>query len=433
MKPKRILRWLAALLMLSMLAAACTTGDDDDDTSSGGDNGGDNGDEPAGEVEPGPGFDGETIRIGILTPTTGVASVIGNPLTNGNQVYFDKINAEGGIAGQYPVELVIEDTAYIPDTAVQRYRDIKDDVVMFGQILGTQITLSVLEQLKSDGIVGAPASLDSFWVDEPNLLPVGAPYQYQFINAFDWYFAEDGNGASIDDEVVCEIAQDDAYGEAGQEGLAFAAENVGFDVAATQRFPTGAASFETQVSALNSAGCTVVALSSTPTDTSGIVGTAAQMGFAPQWIGMSPTWISLFADNPDLGPYLAENFIVVSDSPNWGAPDVEGMVEMLEDLEASDVDQAPDGYFVFGYYQAKAVTALLEKAVELGDLSPQGVVDALTQVGEVEFGGLTGDYTYGEERVPPINSNFAAVAPGEPNGLLNQDSWTAEFAEDFEL
>lgn len=438
MQLKRFMRWLAALAMLSMLAAACTTGDDDDvssdDDDSGETDGGDDGDGgEGGEPEPGPGFDGETIRVGVLTPTTGPVAIIGNPLTNGNKVYFDKINAEGGIAGKYQIEMVVEDTGYVPDTAVQKYRDTHEDVVLYAQILGTQINLSVLEQLKADGLIGAPASLDSLWVNEPNLLPVGAPYQYQFINGFDWYFAEDGKGASIDEETVCSIAQDDGYGEAGVEGLEFAAEHVGFEVAESQKFPAAAEDVSAQVNALKNANCTVVALGSTPTDTGKILGTAAQLQFAPQWIGLSPTWISLLAQNADLAPYLEANLLVVSDAPDWGDPDVPGMVEMLEDLEASDVEQPPDGYFVFGYYQAKAVVALLEKAAELGDLSPEGVSSALEQLGTVDFGGLTGDYTYGETRTPPINSNIHAVVPDAPNGLQAQAPWTADFAEEFEL
>ena len=38
---------------------------------------------------PVPGFDGTTIRLGVVTPQTGPVQIIGNPLTNGNRVYFD--------------------------------------------------------------------------------------------------------------------------------------------------------------------------------------------------------------------------------------------------------------------------------------------------------------------------------------------------------
>lgn len=441
MRAQRIFRWFAALAVLALLAGACTTGDDDDETSSGDDTSdtsdtSDSGGDEDGEVqapEPGPGFDGETITLGVLTPTTGPAAAIGKPLTNGNVVFWKQYNAEnGGIAGKYPVELLIEDTGYVPDTAVQKYDQTHEEVLAYQQILGTQVTLSVLEQLKADGIVAGPASLDSLWLSEPNLLPVGAPYQYQFINGFDWYFAEDGDGNSIEDATVCALGQDDAYGEAGLEGLEFAAENVGFEIAETQAFPSNAEDFSAQISALKSAGCTVVALSALPSHTGTIAGTAAQLEFTPDWLGLSPTWINVLAASP-VAPYLEQYFHVISDAPDWGDETVPGMVELIAAQEEYAPDQAPDGYFVFGYYQAKAMAALLETAVETGNLTQSGLIEAITEMGTVDFGGLTGDFTYGtvEERTPPINSNIAAVVPDAPNGLKNQASWTADYAADF--
>ena len=435
MRAQRLFRWLAALAALAMLVGACTTGDDDDVSSddapdADGDGGGDGAD-----PEVGPGFDGETITLGVLTPTTGPAAAIGEPLTNGNRVFWEQYNAEnGGIAGQYPVELDVQDTGYVPDTAVQKYNQTKEDVLAYQQILGTQVTLSVLEQLKTDGILGAPASLDSLWLREANLLPVGAPYQYQFINGFDWYFAEDGNAAVVDDATVCALTQDDAYGEAGIEGLEFAAENVGFEIAETQTFPPGAEDFSAQVGALKGAGCTVVALAALPSNTGTITGTAAQLEFAPDWLGLSPTWINVLAQSP-VGPYLEQTFHVVSDAPDWGDESAPGMVEMIAALEEFDPEQVPDGYFIFGYYQAQAMAALLEQAVENGQLSQSGLIDAMTEMGTVSFGGLTGDYEYGPiaERTPPINSNIATVVPDAPNGLVNQTEWTADFGADFDL
>src|SRR5690606_2454879 len=101
------LRPLALLTALVLVLGACGgRGDDDDDTSSttaaageeagGEDEGGE--EEPPGDPEPAPGFDGETIRIGVLTPTSGSVAIIGTPLTAGNQAYVDYVNEElGGI------------------------------------------------------------------------------------------------------------------------------------------------------------------------------------------------------------------------------------------------------------------------------------------------------------------------------------------------
>ena len=362
-----------------------------------------------------PGFDGKTIKLGVLTPLSGPVAVIGNPLTAGNEVYFDYVNKEkGGIAGKYKVELVQQDTQYAPDKTVQQYNKIKGQVAMFTQVLGTAPTLAVLPQLKRDGMLAAPASLDAFWVREENLLPVGAPYQIQAINSLDYYINEAGGKGKN----VCSFIQDDAYGEAGQQGVDFAAEELGFEVADTQKFKAGDKDVTGQVQRLQRSKCDAVFLVATPTDAGTIWGTAAKLGFAPRWIGQSPSWIDELGASP-LAPYLQKTTWIAAEGTEWGDDSVEGMKQMVERVDKYKPDQEPDYYFAFGYNQATAVTAVLEKAVELGDLSHEGIMKASEEVGTVSFDGLGGDYEYGPaaERNPPRNTTIFEVDPDKPFGL----------------
>lgn len=431
-------RLLAAFFALSLIAAAC--GDDDDaapdsdatdDTAE--DEGNGDTDEPAGEVEPGPGFDGETIRLGVVTPQTGVAAVIGNPLTNGNQVFFDALNEEGGIAGQYQVELEVVDSQYQPQTGVQQYNSIKNDVVGFVQILGTPVVNAILPQLESDDIVAGPASLDSFWVPEQNLMALGAPYQIQAINAMDYWFNQEGNDPA--DTTVCTMIQDDPYGEAGQAGVEFASEELGFEISETARFAGTDTDFSAQVNQLSSGGCELVFLVALPSHTGSIMGTSAQLGFTPQWVGQSPTWVGALAAS-QIAPYLVDNFLLMAEGPEWGDTSSEGMARMIEDLEAHAPDQSPDIYFAFGYAQAWSMAQILETAVEQGDLSHDGIIEAMNNVGTIETGGLLGEYEYGppEDRVPPRASRVFRINPDAPGGLeAVAEEFTSEAAEAFEF
>ena len=130
--------------------------------------------EGGGTPESTDGFDGTTITLGAVTPTSGRVAVIGGPLTKGNEAYFEQLNAEGGVAGQYPVEVLVRDSKYEAPTAAQEYEATKGEVVMYVQLLGTPIVSALLPDLTADGLVASPASLDSFWVREQNLLPLGA-------------------------------------------------------------------------------------------------------------------------------------------------------------------------------------------------------------------------------------------------------------------
>jgi len=290
----------------------------------------------------------------------------------------------------------------------------------------------VLPQLRTDRIMAAPASLDALWVREENLLPVGAPYQIQAINAMDYYLSE---GGGTTDSVMCTMIQDDVYGEAGQQGIDFAAQEYGFPVANTQRFKVGTENYVGQIGALAGAGCEMVFLVATPSDAAKIWGTAAQAKYAPQWFGQSPAYTGALAQSP-VAPYMQQSVLMVSEGTEWGDESVPGMKQMVADATEFAPDQEPDYYFAFGYNQARAMTALLEKAVELGDLSREGILEASNQLGEVTFDGLAGDYQYGaaETRNPPRSSTIFAVDPTKPFGLKTvKYNFTSDAAGKFEF
>jgi ABC-type branched-subunit amino acid transport system substrate-binding protein len=393
---------LGAALAVVLLAGACSSDDDDTSTTD------TTAAEATSEVTPGPGFDGTTIKLGVLTPQTGLAEAIGTPLTAGNQAYFDRINAEGGIAGKYPVELTVRDTEYQAPVAVTQYGDIKSNVAMFVQVLGTAIQDAILPQLKTDGIFAGPATLDAFWVREPNLMPIGAPYQIQAINGMDYAVSN----LDAEDKTICAMVEDSPYGEAGLEGLEYAADEYGVEISEVQTFRLGDPSYTAQVNALSGAGCELVWLTSLPTTTIPLMTESNGVGFAPTWLANSPAWNALLAVG-DLATYMADNFLLMAEGPEWGDTSVEGMAQMLEDIAAYAPNQVPNIYFAFGYAQAWAAAQILEKAVELGDLSPSGIIAASEEVGTLTFGGLLGDYAYGpvEDRDPPRGTTVNAVDP----------------------
>jgi ABC-type branched-subunit amino acid transport system substrate-binding protein len=438
MKRQPWLRLLAALAAAALIAAAC--GDDDDDAAPDDDVEADE-DLTPGEPEPTNGFDGETITVGALSPLSGPAALIGEPLTAGNQAYVDYVNEElGGIAGEYTLELRAEDSESSVDATVASslYQGMRDDVVMFMQILGTPIIDALLPDLIDDDVVAQPATLDSKWIREPNLIPILGPYQIQAINGIDWYYTEEGEG----DEVLCTLASDDEYGDAGIEGVDFAADELGIDVATHSRFPAVTAErpaqdFVAQISELEGAGCEVVFLVSLPNDTLALFDSLEENpGYNPTIIGQSPTWIGLLADNP----YVQEHYIFVGEGPEYGDTSVPGVAELirLQEEYAPDIPPNHPGaiYFQFGLAEAQITVDVLEKAVELGDLSREGILRAIEELGTVSFDELYGDYQYGtvDERVPPTASSIFRASDAVATGLeIVAQDYEADYAADFEF
>ncbi len=361
-----------------------------------------------------PGFDGKTIRLGVLTPLQGPVAAVGRPLTAGGELYFQWLNAErGGIAGRYKVELVVEDTAYSSDTAIAKYQKLKDSVVMFEQVLGTGITKNLLPKLDEDGIVAAPASLDADWVRQRHLLALGAPYQVQFANAAEHYWKSGGAGTGL-----CFAGVASPYGDAGLAGLESAARALGTTVRAAARYNQGETSFTGVVTQLRDAGCDAVFMATFSGDTSRIVGEAESREFRPRFAVQATGWDKSLATGP-LAEVMARSVWVMGEGTEWGDRSVKGQAELLDRLARFRPDQAPDYYLIFGYYQARAVAQVLERAVERGDLSRAGVVAAMESVGTLRFDGLSGDYAYGPpaERVPPRASTIFRVDASRPLGL----------------
>lgn len=362
------------------------------------------------------GFDGTTIKLGVITPLTTTASIIGIPLTAGNHLWWDYANAElGGVGGKYKVALVEEDSQYQPAVAIQAYDKIKGDVVAFQQILGTQVTQALLPKMKVDKVAGAPATLDATWVKNPNLFPVEAPYQVEAINALDYFTKNGGKG-----KLVCALAQDDEYGQAGIDGLAYAKKALKLKTGPTERFKSGS-DLTAQIQSLSDAKCDAVLVAATAVDATSIVTKSIALNLNTQMIALAPFWIAVFAQSPTLQKYLVDHLWVSSAlGAAWGDSSVPGMDTFIARQKKYAPNQKPDAYFVLGYAQGQAMYQILQKAVANGDLSRAGVLKASNQVGTLKFDNPGGNYKYGKsaaDRNPPRVTALFKVDPAKPVGL----------------
>ena len=376
------------------------------------------------------GVTGRTITLGEISVLTGPVAVIGKPLTKGHEVYWQYVNEVLGGVGQklpkeerYKVELITLDSQYRPDIQVQQYNAMKDKVLMIDQSLGTAHTNAILPQINEDKILTAAATLASDWPKQKYVVATGAPYPAQFINAAQ-YLKDKGitPKAGI-------IYQDDDYGLDGVKGLEFAAKEFGFQIIARATYKTTDTSYAAPVTAMKTAGADYVFLASTPTATGNILGTAAALAYAPQFIGLSPSWAGALTGTTDkpspiLG-FMQKQYWVVTDAQcAWGdvKAGCEGMKELIDNHKKFGGDQAPDYYFIFGYTQARVVHQILEKAVENGDLTREGVVKAFESLKNVNMGGLLNPISYGSEckdKIPATGSTIWRIDPAQPIALAS--------------
>ena len=102
-----------------------------------------------------PGVTATTIKLGISSPLTGIASPGYSKIPGAMKAYFDYVNTNGGVYGR-KITLVSKDDQYIPTTAVAKANELilRDRVFALVGTLGTASTkaLTASTQLSKRGV-----------------------------------------------------------------------------------------------------------------------------------------------------------------------------------------------------------------------------------------------------------------------------------------
>lgn len=369
-----------------------------------------------------PGFDGKTITVAYLGnvsvsdqfPASRNFADGGKALTAGFNAYIDRINDAGGIAGKYKIKVLFKETYYTPSEAVKAYAEVKNNVVMIGTIYGTPLMQALAKPLTEDGLVGSPISLDAAWVNHPNILPVGSTYQKQSINIVDWAVKEGGAAG----KTFCSLAlANNAYGDAGEEGFKIAAKALNLKVGVSLKTSTAPA----QAQALKDAKCEVVMTTiSGEAQMPPLLSETAKLDYFPMILGNSPSFASRTVV-PANSAQFAKQVFIAADGSQWGDESVPGMKKHMADLRKGAPEQIgnPNPATEWGLAGAAAITALLEKAVALGDLSKPGILKAMSQLGTVGTEGVypTWDYVEPAKRKAPSGTFIYGIDIATPGGL----------------
>jgi ABC-type branched-subunit amino acid transport system substrate-binding protein len=393
-----ILTLLTALLILS----GCAT--QNANTSSGG-------------IQAGPGVDvnAKTITLGILSPYSGpVADPVGVPLARGVETFFKHINDNGGIDG-YKVLFKEEDTKYDPQTAVQLYNQIHNQVLMIADSLGTPPTFAIKDLAAADHMLISAATLASSLAREKYVVLVGTPYRLQVENAFDYVV----NKLGMKSPSTGIIYQNDEYGQDGLTGYKEAVAAYHLHDVAQAAYGVSDTDFTSEVSQMKAGGAKYVFLSALPTVTAGIIGTAARLGYNPQWILQSPAFALGLLAVPALVPLMNRAWVVAQGAA-WGDTSTPGMAQLMQDVQKYAPTQKPDGYFEFGYAESYVTYAILKKALDNKNITRDGLFSAFESLKNVDLGGLYPPANYGSssnQRVPTRDSIVYQVDSSAPAGI----------------
>lgn len=332
-------------------------------------------------------MDKKVVSIGMLNDESGPGAAIGKPYANGKRLLAKRINAgkSGLLPDGWTVKLIERDHAYNPQKSVQAYNEIKWDVLFLGTSFGTPNTLPLRKHLERDKLIAFPASLSSQMAEHPNTPPAAPSYVVEAQRAMDWAVEHAGGADKVKAGIVY---QKDDYGKDGLEGWKAQAALHGVEIVAEQTVEPGQQDVTAVVSALMSAGANYVLMTTLPSSTGPVLGTAAQLSYRPTWIGNTPAWIDRFFSKDVVPPAIFASFYWVTGLPFWGE-EVPGMSDFLEAWKTYGGDLGEkDSYILMSYMAGLVQIEALRLSIEAGDLSREGYSQALRSMKAFDAGGL---------------------------------------------
>jgi ABC-type branched-subunit amino acid transport system substrate-binding protein len=322
--------------------------------------------------------DNGCIYLGVISDLTeGPFAALAVPITDAQKAFWKRVNETGGIGG-YDIDVTtyVRDNKYNPQIHNQVYQEIKGKVLALAQTLGSPTTAAIINDMKANNVVGAPASWTSGWAFQDVIIESGTNYCYESMNSVDYAVEEFGTKS------VMAVHYPGDYGADAAAGAKIAAERnkLPFTAVETQQGQ------ENQAGAIDrivSAKPDLVILTTGPTDAAVIIGQSAARRYQGKFIGTSPTWNPLLLKSP-AAPAIKALYLQSGPWQTFSA-DTPGHQAMREALGP---DVKPNDGYTSGWAWSYPLKAALQKAVDDKDLTRAGLLRAVKQLESVDYEGM---------------------------------------------
>jgi ABC-type branched-subunit amino acid transport system substrate-binding protein len=360
----------------------------------------------SGTVKTGRGVSGNTITIGELTDLSGVFAALGKDVTNAQALFWDQLNAKGGVCGKYQVKTEVKDHGYVVQNAVQLYSSMHNDVLAISQTIGSPINVALADQFQQDSMVNIPEAWARSLTENPENAVVGATYDVEMANGLDYLLKQ---GKIKEGDKLGHIYFEGDYGANGLAGSKYFASKHGMTIDEAQIKSTDT-DMTAQVTKFKADGVKAILLTTAPAATASAVGVAAAQGLNVPVLGNNPVYAPGLLAGPS-GPALKQNMIIASPVPTF-----DQQQQLLKDFTAKYPSSTPPSLgVVHGYADALVMSKILEKACQNGDLTPQGVTKAKQSLSNVDTQNLVVPLDYSKKGSPSLQSYILQPADG-PGG-----------------
>ncbi len=340
-----------------------------------------------------------TIKLGALHDLTGPFSPLVIHINDAMKVYYDTLNANGGIDG-WMIDYQVLDTAYNVEQHLEQYEAVRNDVLALTASTGTPTTVAALEAMAEDNMTFIPLGWYSGWgipeFDGGLALEMNTNYCIEAMNLME--FIRDNGGQTV---AIAGFPSD--YGLDFAAGVKLGADFYGLDVVFEGAVIPGQDQTEVITGIVGSgADWTLVAVDAPRL--AELLGGAFAAGYQGMWTGATPSYDYALLDSP-VGPIIDQVYYQSAYNVPWGN-DAPGNVDMMTAMAAAFPDRIPSDAFIIGWNEGIMMTQVLADAIAAGDLTREGVAAAVAAQTGVDFKGTT------------PNQNFA----GTPNEYVTRES-----------
>ena len=355
--------------------------------------------------------DGE-ITIAFIGNTTGDYAQYGIPVRNAVMLYFDQLNANGGINGKKVVVKEYDDKGDGVE-AVNAYNLAKENGItaVVGSVL-TGTTIALADATYEDNMpqITASATAAGVTVMEDTGEVRTNVFRACFIDPFQGQkmaeYAAEKVGAKTA-AVFYETGSD--YSEGLKNAFVEEAEKLGLEVVATEAFATGDKDFKAQMTNIAAKNPDVVFCPIYYGEAGLAITAARQAGCTATFLGGDGFGsVKDYASAEDLeGTVYCSGY----------APGTDSVAQFEKDYcETFDVDEVPNMFAPLAYDAAMLMAYGLKAAEDAGltagtDEYKQAVIDAIKTMNGVE--GITGTYSFDDDNNPIKSVAIIELTGGE--------------------
>jgi len=338
-----------------------------------------------------PGVTADTIKLGTTQPLTGPAAPGYSKISKAMLAWFDHVNENGGINGR-KVELIVEDDGYNPTNTATKTRKLvlKDQVFALVGALGTPTHTSVLDFVRQNKVPDLMVSSGSLSWNQPEKYP----------STFGWQpdYTREGKVLAthvkekFPGKTYCSFGQGDDLGADGAKGVEIILGEG--SLKAKESYTSSNTNVAPAIGKLQAADCDVVFSFSIPGFTALALGTAAKLGYKPQWVvsnvGADPTALKAFLKTA--APLM--NGLITSDYMPAPTEESNSWVKLFKGInDKANPDLAYDRTLQYGYSLAYTATQALQAAGK--DPTQESLIEAMEKGGFV--GPVLAPYAYSKD------------------------------------